>query len=292
MSPPESSTIASYVTLRKTKKPESRSDRPRSAVDQMGFGEREVGRTRMSVEEQLERMRRNQEASSLREKRRETPSRSPSFSKDNPFTILQTRAQAEGACADPLELEAALQQLKVAHMEQSRTAAEAAGTHRERALTAPQVHGEVQRAGEVKNDKCEETQQDRGVTLQSVKEPHADNELCASQRVVILDLGTEPQRVEIVNLEPFEDDESREQDLTSSPTNTTTENSFQTPEPETPSPEPKEEEADVTQQTTREEKLERSLDSYSQLTADDKKHNNNNNNMLASQTFNLVSSDT
>lgn len=57
--------------------------------------------------------------------------------------------------------------------------------------------------------------------------------------------------------------------------------SFQTPEPETPSPEPKEEEADVTQQTTREEKLERSLDSYSQLTADDKKHNNNNNNMLA-----------
>lgn len=42
--------------------------------------------------------------------------------------------------------------------------------------------------------------------------------------MVILDLGTEPQRVEIVNLEPFEDDESREQDLTSSPTNATTEN--------------------------------------------------------------------
>lgn len=41
---------------------------------------------------------------------------------------------------------------------------------------------------------------------------------------MILDLGTEPQRVEIVNLEPFEDDESREQDLTSSPTNATTEN--------------------------------------------------------------------
>uniref|UniRef100_A0A087XS43 Pleckstrin homology domain containing, family A member 5 n=1 Tax=Poecilia formosa TaxID=48698 RepID=A0A087XS43_POEFO len=73
MSPPESSTIASYVTLRKTKKPESRClfwDRPRSAVDQMGFGERDFIRTRMSVEEQLERMRRNQEASSLREKRR------------------------------------------------------------------------------------------------------------------------------------------------------------------------------------------------------------------------------
>uniref|UniRef100_A0A3Q1JSR2 Uncharacterized protein n=1 Tax=Anabas testudineus TaxID=64144 RepID=A0A3Q1JSR2_ANATE len=90
MSPPESSTIASYVTLRKTKKPESRSDRPRSAVDQTGFGEREVGRTRMSVEEQLERMRRNLEASTLREKKRETPSRSPSFSKDNPFVLQVT----------------------------------------------------------------------------------------------------------------------------------------------------------------------------------------------------------
>ncbi|XP_027128293.1 pleckstrin homology domain-containing family A member 5 isoform X3 [Larimichthys crocea] len=275
MSPPESSTIASYVTLRKTKKPESRSDRPRSAVDQTGFGEREVGRMRMSVEEQLERMRRNQEASSLREKKRETPSRSPSFSKENPFIILQNRVQAEGACADPVELEAALQQLKVAHMEQSRMAAEA----------TPQ---EVQRA--------EEVQHDRDVTLQSGMEPQAETnsihtELCESQRVVILDLGTEPQRVEIVNLQPFEDDESREQDLTSSPTNTT-ENSFQTPEPETPSPEPREEDPDVTQQTTREEKLEKSLDSSNQLTADDKKHSNNNNNMLASQTFTLVTSDT
>ncbi|XP_073336896.1 pleckstrin homology domain-containing family A member 5-like [Pagrus major] len=290
MTSPESCTIASYVTLRKTKKPEPRSDRPRSAVDQTGFGEREVGRTRMSVEEQLERMRRNQEASSLREKKRETPSRSPSFSKDNPFVTLQTRVQAEGACADPVELEAALQQLKVAHMEQSRLAAEAAGTHTE---PAPK---EVQRAEEVKNDECEEVQQGREVTLQSVMEPQSesnssDTELCESQRVVIVDLGTAPQRVEIVNLQPFEDDESREQDLTSSPTNTTTENSFQTPEPETPSPEPREEESDVTQQTTREEKLEKSLDSSKQLTADDKKHSNNNNNMLASQTFTLVSSD-
>ncbi|CAK6977034.1 pleckstrin homology domain-containing family A member 5-like [Scomber scombrus] len=290
MSPPESATIASYVTLRKTKKPESRSDRPRSAVDQIGFGEREVGRTRMSVEEQLERIRRNQEASSLREKKRETPSRSPSFNKENPFIIVQTRAHAEGACADPVELEAALQQLKVAHIEQSRSTAEAAGTHTERALTALQ---EAQRAEEVKKDKCESAQQDRrDVTLQNVKESNSiDDELCESQRVVILDLGTEPQRVALVNLQPFEDDESREQDLTSSPTNTTTENSFQTPEPETPSPEPKEEEADVTQQTTREEKLEKSLESYNQLTSDDKKHNNNNN-MLASQTFTLVSSDT
>ncbi|XP_026216939.1 pleckstrin homology domain-containing family A member 5-like isoform X2 [Anabas testudineus] len=275
MSPPESSTIASYVTLRKTKKPESRSDRPRSAVDQTGFGEREVGRTRMSVEEQLERMRRNLEASTLREKKRETPSRSPSFSKDNPF-VLQTRTQAEGASADPVELEAALQQLKLAHMEQRL----AAGVTSEKAPTASQ---DMQRAEEeVKSDKCKEVQQDRHVALQSVKELQAetnsiDNELCESQRVVILDLGMETQCVEIVNLQPFEDDESREQDLTSSPTNTTTENSFQTPEPETPSPEPKEDEADLTQQTTRKDRMENSLDPYNQLTTDDKKHNNNNN---------------
>lgn len=64
-------------------------DRPKSAVDQIGFGEREVGRTRMSVEEQLDRLRRNQEASLLREKKKETPTRSPSFSKDNPFLLLQ-----------------------------------------------------------------------------------------------------------------------------------------------------------------------------------------------------------
>ncbi|XP_033465172.2 pleckstrin homology domain-containing family A member 5-like isoform X5 [Epinephelus lanceolatus] len=280
MSPPESSTIASYVTLRKTKKPESRADRPRSAVDQTGFGEREVGRTRMSVEEQLERIRRNQEASSLREKRRETPSRSPSFSKDNPFLIQQSRIQAEGACADPVELEAALQQLRAAHMEQSRMAAEAAKTHTE---PAPQ---ELQRVEEVKKGESEEVQRDRDMTPQTVKELQVaanriDNELCESQRVVILDLGTDPKHVEIVNLHPFEDDESREQDLTSSPTNTTTENSFQTPEPDTPSPEPKEEEPDLTQQTTRKEKLENRVDSSNQLTADDKKHNNNNNNLLA-----------
>uniref|UniRef100_A0A3P8PXN8 Pleckstrin homology domain containing, family A member 5 n=1 Tax=Astatotilapia calliptera TaxID=8154 RepID=A0A3P8PXN8_ASTCA len=288
MSPAESSTIASYVTLRKTKKPESRSDRPKSAVDQIGFGEREVGRTRMSVEEQLDRLRRNQEALLLREKKKETPTRSPSFSKDNPFLILQSRIPA-GAGADPLELEAALQQLKVEHKEQSRASVDAAGNCTERTLT---VAKEMPTAEEVKNDKCEEVKQDGNTGLKSVEEPQVtmgrlDHELCESQKVVILDLGTEPQRVEIVNLEPFEDDESREQDLTSSPTNATTENSFQIVEPETPSPEPEVEE--MTQPSRGDKNLGKSLDSYNQLTADNKKHNNS---ILASQTFTLVSSDT
>uniref|UniRef100_A0A674EQ73 Pleckstrin homology domain containing, family A member 5 n=1 Tax=Salmo trutta TaxID=8032 RepID=A0A674EQ73_SALTR len=99
MSPPESCTIASYVTLRKSKKPDPRTERPHSAVEQTcGPGERESGRARMSVEEQLERIRRHQQAS-LREKKRSSssisPSRSPSFSKENPFITQRARAAAE-----------------------------------------------------------------------------------------------------------------------------------------------------------------------------------------------------
>ncbi|MED6274979.1 hypothetical protein CHARACLAT_021777 [Characodon lateralis] len=113
-----------------------------------------------------------------------------------------------------------------------------------------------------------------------------NNELFEKQRVVIVDLGTEPKHVEFVNFMPFEDDESKGQDLTSSPINTTTENSFQRP-----SPEPMEEETDGSQTPSQEDHPGRSLDSYKQLTEDSKKHNINNN-MLAVQTFTLVSSDT
>ncbi|XP_019202009.1 pleckstrin homology domain-containing family A member 5 isoform X8 [Oreochromis niloticus] len=225
MSPAESSTIASYVTLRKTKKPESRSSHIPAGI---------------------------------------------------------------GAGADPLELEAALQQLKVEHKEQSRASVDAAGNCTERTLT---VAKEMDTAEEVKNGKCEEVKQDGNTGLKSVEEPQVtmgrlEHELCESQKVVILDLGTKPQRVEIVNLEPFEDDESQEQDLTSSPTNATTENSFQIVEPETPSPEPEVEE--MTQPSRGDKNLGKSLDSYNQLTADNKKHNS----ILASQTFTSVSSDT
>ncbi|XP_041820024.1 pleckstrin homology domain-containing family A member 5-like isoform X3 [Chelmon rostratus] len=317
MSPPESSTIASYVTLRKTKKPESRAARPRSAVDQTGFGEREVGRTRMSVEEQLERMRRNQQAASLREKKREAPSRSPSFSKDNPFVILQDNdpKHTSRLCKGYLtkkESDGVLRQMTWPPQSPDLNPIEVVWDELDHRVNAKQQvlstsgssfkaggkpFQEVQIAEEEKNDKCKEVQQDRDVTLQNVEQTNSiDNEtcvfqLCESQRVVVLDLPTEPNCVETVNFKPFDDDKSREQDLTSSPTNTTTENSLHTPEPETPSPEPREERPSVTHQS-REEKLERSLDSSSQLTADNKKHSNNNNNMLASQTFTLVSSDT
>uniref|UniRef100_A0A4W5K094 Pleckstrin homology domain-containing protein n=1 Tax=Hucho hucho TaxID=62062 RepID=A0A4W5K094_9TELE len=124
---PESSTIASCVTLRKGRRPDPHmvSERPRSAVDQLcgGAVEKESGRPRMSVEEQLERIRKHQQGA-LREKKKglhilgtnspqqgqlgpqdnnthshphshsntPTPLRSPSFTKENPFHSLQLEA--------------------------------------------------------------------------------------------------------------------------------------------------------------------------------------------------------
>ncbi|XP_060698953.1 pleckstrin homology domain-containing family A member 5 isoform X2 [Hemiscyllium ocellatum] len=67
---PESSTIASYVTLRKHRKMDGivpNVERPRSAVEQLFLAE--GPRPRMSVEEQLERIKRHQQAS-LRDKRK------------------------------------------------------------------------------------------------------------------------------------------------------------------------------------------------------------------------------
>uniref|UniRef100_A0A3P8XMI6 Uncharacterized protein n=1 Tax=Esox lucius TaxID=8010 RepID=A0A3P8XMI6_ESOLU len=133
---PESSSIASYVTLRKGRRPDPRTMRPHSAVDQLcaGSAEKEAGRPRMSVEEQLERIKRHQQGA-LREKKkglhilagsgcnspqdhntthRNTVSRGPSFSKENPFLSTQNRRQRdEVISSDILELEAALREQEV-----------------------------------------------------------------------------------------------------------------------------------------------------------------------------------
>uniref|UniRef100_A0A8C6RJX0 Pleckstrin homology domain containing, family A member 5 n=1 Tax=Nannospalax galili TaxID=1026970 RepID=A0A8C6RJX0_NANGA len=90
---PESSTIASYVTLRKTKKMmDLRTERPRSAVEQLCLAE--STRPRMTVEEQMERIRRHQQAC-LREKKKGPnvigASDHPSTVRDNPFRVNQTR---------------------------------------------------------------------------------------------------------------------------------------------------------------------------------------------------------
>ncbi|XP_062277625.1 pleckstrin homology domain-containing family A member 5-like isoform X3 [Scomber scombrus] len=120
---PESSSIASYVTLRKSKKPDPRMERPRSAVEQQ-LCAAETGRPRMSVEEQLERIRRHQQGA-LREKKKglsirggsqeNTPSRSHSFNKDNHFRSMQSqmRRRDEVMSSDILELEASLRQQEV-----------------------------------------------------------------------------------------------------------------------------------------------------------------------------------
>uniref|UniRef100_A0A803SZ93 Pleckstrin homology domain containing A5 n=1 Tax=Anolis carolinensis TaxID=28377 RepID=A0A803SZ93_ANOCA len=94
---PESSTIASYVTLRKTKKIDLRTERPRSAVEQLCLAE--TTRPRMTVEEQMERIKRHQQAC-LKEKKRGlniigvtdlSPSQSPSLVRENPFRCSQNQ---------------------------------------------------------------------------------------------------------------------------------------------------------------------------------------------------------
>uniref|UniRef100_A0A8C9XS97 Pleckstrin homology domain containing A5 n=1 Tax=Sander lucioperca TaxID=283035 RepID=A0A8C9XS97_SANLU len=104
---PESSSIASYVTLRKSKRPDLRMgslmERPRSAVEQQLCAV-ESSRPRMSVEEQLERIRRHQQGA-LREKKKSlhirgsnqenTPSRSHSFTKENHFRSMQQEVVSE-----------------------------------------------------------------------------------------------------------------------------------------------------------------------------------------------------
>uniref|UniRef100_A0A672TLW4 Pleckstrin homology domain containing A5 n=2 Tax=Strigops habroptila TaxID=2489341 RepID=A0A672TLW4_STRHB len=108
---PESSTIASYVTLRKNKKIELRTERPRSAVEQLCLAE--STRPRMTVEEQMERIKRHQQAC-LRERRKglniigvsdQPPSQSLSFVRDNPFKLAQNRKKDDTVSNNMKELE-------------------------------------------------------------------------------------------------------------------------------------------------------------------------------------------
>ncbi|XP_070610423.1 pleckstrin homology domain-containing family A member 5 isoform X11 [Erythrolamprus reginae] len=107
---PESSTIASYVTLRKTKKIDLRTERPRSAVEQLCLAE--STRPRMTLEEQMERIRRHQQAC-LREKKKGlnlfgisdlSPTQSPAPVRENPFRLLQSPRKENFVC-NPKEVE-------------------------------------------------------------------------------------------------------------------------------------------------------------------------------------------
>ncbi|NWI97969.1 PKHA5 protein, partial [Pitta sordida] len=108
---PESSTIASYVTLRKNKKIDLRTERPRSAVEQLCLAE--SSRPRMTVEEQMERIKRHQQAC-LREKRKglniigvseQSPSQSLSYVRDNPIKSAQNRKKDDTLSGNMKELE-------------------------------------------------------------------------------------------------------------------------------------------------------------------------------------------
>ncbi|XP_036375580.1 pleckstrin homology domain-containing family A member 5-like [Megalops cyprinoides] len=93
---PESSTIASYVTLRKSKKPDPQ------MVEQLCVAD--VARRRMTVEEQLERIRRHRQGP-LRE-RKTPPSRCP-------YRTLQSRKRSEGISINIQELETSLHDQEV-----------------------------------------------------------------------------------------------------------------------------------------------------------------------------------
>ncbi|CAH2278578.1 pleckstrin homology domain-containing family A member 5 isoform X2 [Pelobates cultripes] len=116
-SPPlESTTIASYVTLRKNKKLESKPDRPRSAVEHLCITD--SSRPRMTLEEQLERMKRHQQAC-LKEKKKglnflgsseQSPSPSPAFSRENSLRLLQTRKREETVFSNIQDIENAVRE--------------------------------------------------------------------------------------------------------------------------------------------------------------------------------------
>ncbi|NXK19598.1 PKHA5 protein, partial [Arenaria interpres] len=108
---PESSTIASYVTLRKNKKIDLRTERPRSAVEQLCLAE--STRPRMTVEEQMERIKRHQQAC-LREKRKglniigvsdQSPSQNLPFVRENPFKLAQNRKKDDIVSSTVKELD-------------------------------------------------------------------------------------------------------------------------------------------------------------------------------------------
>uniref|UniRef100_A0A8C7D5T0 Pleckstrin homology domain containing A5 n=1 Tax=Oncorhynchus kisutch TaxID=8019 RepID=A0A8C7D5T0_ONCKI len=109
---PNSSSINSYVTLRRGGRPDPRMERPHSAVEQLSGGavEKDSGRSRMSVEEQLERIRRHQQGA-LREKKKGLHILAGSSC--NSPQDYTTHSHSTTSTPDILELEASLREQEV-----------------------------------------------------------------------------------------------------------------------------------------------------------------------------------
>ncbi|XP_076152650.1 pleckstrin homology domain-containing family A member 5 isoform X2 [Alosa pseudoharengus] len=106
----------------------AQSERPRSAVEQSGCGTLEGVRPRMSVEEQMERIRRHQQASLRRRDssggaQESSLSRSSSFNREqisiNPYYTLQSSKRGDAVSPDRQRLEASLQALEQEMLERA-----------------------------------------------------------------------------------------------------------------------------------------------------------------------------
>ncbi|XP_036878915.2 pleckstrin homology domain-containing family A member 5 isoform X8 [Manis javanica] len=193
---PESATIASYVTLRKTKKMmDSRTERPRSAVEQLCLAE--STRPRMTVEEQMERIRRHQQAC-LREKKKglniigaldQSPLQSPSNLRDNPFRVTQPRRRddtikeldtviRENEVKPNHETPAAeigrLKEAEPQNMDSSKECKENENIFR-KTLSKPEVMDEEKNTGEMPEEISNSTQEEAQITNHKAEDDPEEN---------------------------------------------------------------------------------------------------------------------
>ncbi|XP_047659813.1 pleckstrin homology domain-containing family A member 5 isoform X10 [Tachysurus fulvidraco] len=203
---PVSSTIASYVTLRKAKKPEPKRSHANSAMEH-GSGGVEGVRQRMSVEEQMERIRRHQQGA-LRERRREDSSlsRSLSFTKDtsNYYTLQMSTKRREISVGDSNQFRASMfkENCKALKQLQGNVSGSEFGEKVSEARTSPEHHralgteDSVQTAVMVRVD-TEENDDDETLSGQSqepiIKDSYTRTSSKHSTTVSVNSLSSSPQ---------------------------------------------------------------------------------------------------
>ncbi|XP_076152654.1 pleckstrin homology domain-containing family A member 5 isoform X6 [Alosa pseudoharengus] len=125
---PQRSVDTSFPGTKSVTNVHKNEERPRSAVEQSGCGTLEGVRPRMSVEEQMERIRRHQQASLRRRDssggaQESSLSRSSSFNREqisiNPYYTLQSSKRGDAVSPDRQRLEASLQALEQEMLERA-----------------------------------------------------------------------------------------------------------------------------------------------------------------------------